>query len=344
MQAFPGVTCYCCGEELGSNMNCGDKAASSHNRSRPPCKWAYADPSIAQRVPWLHSRNGQKAIWRKHLGNLQENGHCMELKGHKDSLKTFIAWAAATCKARRAFRLAESRKSGKAFIKLDNVDDVAERWELKVFGDIESAALQGEKAEMMRDAMCTTASSLDAKTAALAELRNKRYATAKRAKKGTDEVDDASRTPSKVNSSNSEVTKSSSIDASPTAGRASPAADSRAELLQHIKDMTQMQREQDEKDTKLVTNLFASFTNAQNNTHAAAASPFDDDVATLRQFLEREEPSLCKWAHAIHAALGVTKGEDFKELTVADISGAPGIAILQMKRLQALAKRHGAKE
>ena len=299
---------------------------------------------IASDVLWLHSRNGQKAIWRKHLENLQENGHCLELKGHKDSLKTFIAWAAVTCKARRTSRLAESRKRGKAFIKLDNVDDVAERWEMKVFGDAEMAALHGEKAEIMRDAMCSTASSLDAKTAALAELRNKRYATAKRAKKGTDEVDAASRTPSKVNSSNSEVTKSSSVDISPTAGRASPAADSRADLLAQIKDLTQMQHDQEEKDTKLVTNLFASFTNAQNNKHAAAASPFDDDIATLRQFLEREEPSLCTWAHAIHAALGVTKSEDFKELTVADISGAPGIAILQMKRLQALAKRHGAKQ
>ncbi len=49
MQAVPGVTCYCCGQQLGTNMNCGDKAASSVQLSRPPCLWAHTDASIVER-------------------------------------------------------------------------------------------------------------------------------------------------------------------------------------------------------------------------------------------------------------------------------------------------------
>ena len=44
MQPIPGVTCYCCGEGLGTNLNCGDLATiGSAAHKRPPCIWAHTD-------------------------------------------------------------------------------------------------------------------------------------------------------------------------------------------------------------------------------------------------------------------------------------------------------------
>jgi hypothetical protein len=328
-----------------------NSSSSDDDRRMRACKFNYKHDDketntifwqLSSDVPWLHSRNGQKAIWRYHLSQLHKEGHALELVAHKDALKTFIAWAAAICKARRTFRLAEARKSGIGHMTLDYVDDVSERWELKVLGDSDLAAMQGEKAGMMRDVMCTTAGSLDAKSASILAIRSQRYAVKKRMNKDDSSANAAndSRTPSKTSTTSK---NSSSVDMSP-AGRASPALDARADLLQKLNDMAATQKLQEEKDKTLVANLFASFTSAQQGTHYAAASQLDDEIAKLREFLEQEDASLTVWAPAIHAALGVSRGDDFKEISVSDITNAAGVPQLQKNRLLNVAKRYGVKE
>jgi hypothetical protein len=338
-----------------SKKHKGSSSSSDDDGRIRACKFNYKHDDketntifwqISSNVPWLHSRNGQKAIWRHHLSELHNNGHATELISHKDALKTFISWAAAICKARRTFRLAQARTSGIGAITLDYVDDVSERWELKVLGDSDLAAIQGEKAVMMRDAMCSTAGSLDAKTAKLVEIRAKRYAVKNRMNR---DEQSASQTPSKTATTS---TKSSSVDLSPAgraspaspAGRASPASDARSDLLQSIKDLTTIHTAQEEKDREMVAGLFASITTGQHVALAPAASQLDEEIATLRAFLQQEDASLCAWAPAIHAALGVSSACHFQEISVSDITNAAGVGLLQKNRLLTVARRHGVKE
>ncbi len=63
------------------------------------------------------------------------------------------------------------------------------------------------------------------------------------------------------------------------------------------------------------------------------------DLLLLRNFLQQEDSSLVNWAPQIHAALGITEGAHFQELTENDINQAPGIPVLQRRRLLAIAKR-----
>jgi hypothetical protein len=49
MQRFEGVTCFCCGEVLGSNAQCGNRATTAALRQRPPCVWAHTVSMIVQR-------------------------------------------------------------------------------------------------------------------------------------------------------------------------------------------------------------------------------------------------------------------------------------------------------
>ena len=89
---------------------------------------------LASEVPWLRSRREQKSLWIKHLDELFKKGNATELRGHKDAAKSFSAWAAAICRARKMWRLVEGRRGGEVE-ENDAVDDVSHMWETKVLGD-----------------------------------------------------------------------------------------------------------------------------------------------------------------------------------------------------------------
>ena len=289
---------------------------------------------LASQIPWLHTRNGQKTIWRMHLSELQSKGHALELQHHKDALKTFIAWAANICKQRRSFRLQESRTSGLGTaMTLDNVDDVVERWDQKLVDDGDVAACHQEKADIMRDAMCNTAQHLDAKTAKILQVRKKRYAS----KKFNSADTTSTSTPSK--SSNSVPEVSASPASAP--GRQSPATDARASLLSQLNELTKSQESQAQSDAKLIQDLSANICGSMRSFAPAAASAFDAAKASLKGLLETQDPSLVAYADVIHSALGISDPNDFTELTVDDINNATGLPLVQRKRLVAVARRFG---
>ena len=84
-------------------------------------------------VPWLHSRREQTKIWTKHLDELFKRGHATELRGHKHATKSFSAWAAAICKARKIWRSVEA-KGVEAVKDNDAVDVVSHLRETKILG------------------------------------------------------------------------------------------------------------------------------------------------------------------------------------------------------------------
>ena len=87
----------------------------------------------------------------------------------------------------------------------------------------------------------------------------------------------------------------------------------------------------------IVTSLAAA-------THQPPTAPLAvhaAEVALLQKFLADEDSSLAGHAHVIYAALGVTSGADFKELTEADILSDQRIPMLHRKRLLVVAKRNG---
>jgi hypothetical protein len=65
----------------------------------------------------------------------------------------------------------------------------------------------------------------------------------------------------------------------------------------------------------------------------------DGEVLLLTNFLRLEDSSLVNWAPQIHSALGITEGAHFAELTADDINNAPGIPVLQKRRLLAVGIR-----
>ena len=274
---------------------------------------------LATNVPWLHSRRSQKSIWKFHLDALQEEGHALELEGHKDALKTFAAWASSICKTRRTARLAEMRRSGTATVEYDAVDDVGYRWEQKVCGDEANTEMNQARAHLLRDVATHTAVSLQQTAAKIDAQRKRRYSAGSKTKKGGDDES----TPSK--------------SATPSTN-SSPMENAKTALLRQLTELTKQNAEQDAKDAHLVTQIVTTVA-AQ---HVAQPTSHDTsgDLHLLRSFLEKEDSSLVCWAQNIHAALGITEGAHFKELSETDITTAQGIPVMQRKRLLAVAKRY----
>ena len=270
---------------------------------------------LATNIPWLHTRRSQKVIWKHHLEQLQNEGHALELAGHKDAIKTFSSWAAHICKTRRTSRLAQMRKSGAATFEHDAVDDVGYRWEMKVCGDGEDSQLNQQRAHLMRDVATATAVSLEAAAAKIEAARSKRYSTK------------ANVTPSK--------------SATPVSN-ASPVDNARTVILRQLTDLTKQSAEQEEKDARLVTQIVAGMAAQFGQAPAPSSEPSDGtsgDVLLLSNFLRVQDSSLVTWAPRIYAALGITEGAHFKELTEHDINTAAGLPVLQRKRLLAVGKR-----
>ena len=289
---------------------------------------------LATNVPWLHSRKGQKAIWKFHLDALQNKGHALELVGHRDAVKTFSAWAAHICKTRRTSRLAEARKSGVATIAFDCVDDVCERWEVKVCGEAALTSNNQERALIIRDVMTSTAVGLQEKALNIQQNRAKRYGTTQ---KRAD--DDTSVTP---------LSKTHKASTSP----ADSPTDPKVLLLRSLAEVTQGTLDQEKKDQSFIAQIVSRFTEAQPQNRAAATSEpvlvsaIASEVSLLESFLTEEDSSLVAWAPRIHAALGITEAAHFKELSVSDvITACQGcIPRLQLNRLLAVAKRQGLGE
>ena len=85
-------------------------------------------------VPWLYSRCARKCIWQKHLHQLFQTENATELRAHKDATKSFSAWAAAICRARKIWRLQESQDHGEVK-ENDADDDVSNMWATRILGD-----------------------------------------------------------------------------------------------------------------------------------------------------------------------------------------------------------------
>lgn len=272
-------------------------------------------------IPWLHSRTSQKTIWDHHLRELWKEGHATELQGHKDAVKTFSAWAQNICKTRRTSRLAEARKSGFASVEPDVVDDVAYRWEMKVCGDAEDTEMNQQRAILFRDIATTTAVDLHTTAAKIENVRRQRYSTGNRNGGG------AAKTPTKAGTPSS------------SSNTGSPQENAKTSLLRTLNDITRHTAEQEEKDAALVSQVVSGI--AAQFAQGGSSQPSDTsgELLLLRNFLQREDSSLVNWAPQIHAALGITEGAHFKELTEEDIAQATGIPLLQRKRLIAIAKR-----
>jgi hypothetical protein len=286
---------------------------------------------IATDVPWLHSRKGQKPVWKKHLHALQEAGHALELQGHKDALKTFAAWAANICKTRRTARLAEARQSGVGTITTDCVDDVAERWEIKVCGEAALTVNNQERAALIRDVATSTAISLVDTAAKIQQNRDRRYSAGGSKKRGSE---GSSTTP----------TKSIKDSTSPTSSPADPKVDPRALLLRSLASVAQGTVEQEARDKAFVLEMMSKLAPAPAPSLHEAPSQLAGDVLLLHNFLQQEDSSLVSWAAQIHAALGITAPEHFAELSAAEIASAcqlHKIPLLQHKRLLTVAKRFG---
>lgn len=273
---------------------------------------------LSSNIPWLHTRSGQKAIWKFHLEALQSEGHALELQGHKDAVKTFSSWAAHICKTRRTHRLAEMRKSGVATFEHDAVDDVAYRWEVKMCGDAADTQLNQQRAALFRDVATSSAVSLQATADKIEANRARRYST----KRGDAGDTDVSATPR------------SSKSATPS-NQISPRDNAKIGLLRQLTDMATVTAEQDAKDAALVTQLISGMRSEQ----PASVPSCDGEVLLLSNFLRLEDSSLVNWAPQIHSALGITEGAHFAELTADDINNAPGIPVLQKRRLLAVGIR-----
>jgi len=280
---------------------------------------------LATNVPWSHSHRGQKAIWKLHLTALQDENHATELRGHKDAVKTFMAWAASICKARRTWRLAQAKKSGFAHATNDAVDDVAQKWETKVCGEAALSANNQERAMLMREVMTTTGAGIEVKAEKIAELRKKRYATV--ASQGETAEAKASTPPSK------HPKLKSSVSQSPT--------EARTLLLHGIHAMTQGTAETDAAFVEdIVTRVVASLAPAQAPPQTADQSHVGD-LHLLQLLLQQEDSSLVSWAPQIFHALGISATAHFTELSAADIMLAAGIPSMQKHRLITVGKRFG---
>ena len=281
---------------------------------------------LATNVPWVHSHRGQKQIWKLHLTALQDEDHALELMGHKDAVKTFMAWAAAICKARRTWRLAQAKKSGFAHDKNDAVDDVAQKWEEKVCGEAALSVNNQERAVLMRDIMTSTGKGNEEKAAKIENLRKKRYAT--EASQAAGQAAD----PKTTTTPPSKVSKRS-VSHSPT--------EARALLLQGINSMTQGTAETDAAFvTDIVARVVAGLAPAQAPPQPAVPS-HAGDLHLLQLLLQKEDSSLVSWVPQIFEALGISDTAHFSELLVADILLAAGIPSVQKRRLIIVGRRFG---
>ena len=214
---------------------------------------------------------------------------------------------------------------------MDVVDDVIHRWEDKVLGDQKLAASQQERASIMREAMTMTAQEVGILGEKIEQDRKRRYAVTKRNR--SKEGDEEGKSPS-----------GSALQTPPSTSksvRSSPGDTARANL----NAITATDAAQAQKDAALVASLVQGVMAAVPASTSAVAGPaagmFANEHLLLHNFLQEEDSSLCAWAPAIHAALGVTEGSHFKELTAGDIMSAAGVPLLQRKRLLAVATRHG---
>jgi hypothetical protein len=84
--------------------------------------------------------------------------------------------------------------------------------------------------------------------------------------------------------------------------------------------MTKHTAEQEEKDAALVSQVVSGI--AAQFAQGGSSQPSDasGELLLLRNFLQSEDSSLVNWAPQIHAALGITEGAHFKELTEEDIT------------------------
>jgi len=287
---------------------------------------------LASEVPWAHRRKAQKSCWKRHLDALWEEGHAIELQGHKDAVKTFTAWAAHICKHRRKNRLVEARKSGGASYVNDIIDEVAQKWEEKVCGDAADTEAAGERASLIRAMSTSTASSLPEKQAAIEKHRNRRYAARKTRDTDTETPQSKSQNPSASNPS-----------ASPSGATNSPEA--KLVILRQLHHMTQGSADQEAKDNafleSIVSRVFASQMSPPLAAASQPASAVTCELELLRLFLQQEDSSLVAYADRIHAALGITEGAEFAELTETDILQAKAVPILQLKRLVKVAQKFG---
>jgi len=289
---------------------------------------------LRSNVPWLHGRAGCKAQFKSHLQKLQEEGHALELEGHRDAVKTFSAWAANICKTRRASRLAEARKSGTAFISFDCVDDVAECWETKVCGEAALTVNNQERAILIRDVATSTALGLEEKAAKIESNRVARYSVKKKHSTDGSVGDSISATPTKGRKG------SGSADTSPQL----PQVDPKVILLRELANVVQGTADQESKDKAFVSDIVKQLLPAQAPPQNEPSSQAAGDVLLLQRFLGQEDSSLVAWAGAIYAALGITASEHFAELSAADVAlacTAQKIPLLQQRRLLAVGKRFG---
>ena len=281
---------------------------------------------LATNVPWAHSHRGQKQIWKLHLTALQDEGHATELMGHKDAVKTFMAWAAAICKARRTWRLAQAKKSGFAHDNNDAVDDVAQKWEEKVCGEAALTVNNQERAVLMRDMMTSTGKGNAEKAANIEKLRKKRYATPASQAAGQEADPKPTTTPP------SKISKRS-VSQSPT--------EARQILMQGITSMTQGTAETDAAFVSdIVSRVVLGLAPAQAPPQPAVQS-HAGDLHLLQLLLQQEDSSLVSWAPQIFEALGISDTAHFSELSVADILLAAGIPSMQKRRLINVGRRFG---
>ena len=120
----------------------GGAAAAGIQRRRAP-KFAPSEidtetifKQIRTNVPWSQSRRSVSGIWTHHLQALHEAGKAVECT----KVRTFAAWAAKTCKDRKARRIQEARGAGGAHVKpsaADVIDEVTHRWECYKLGGSE---------------------------------------------------------------------------------------------------------------------------------------------------------------------------------------------------------------
>jgi hypothetical protein len=124
---------------------------------------------LCTECPYTHSRNGQKAVWIRHLKELKKKGLCVDIPlsgrgGSAGSFKTLVKWCNEICKKRVAFRAKERKQSGLATIEPPTVlDTIAGMWnDYKVATDVQSRQ-SAAQASIIREAATSTNASLMAR-------------------------------------------------------------------------------------------------------------------------------------------------------------------------------------
>jgi hypothetical protein len=275
---------------------------------------------ISSNIPWLHRRQSQRTFWNSHLKELYAKEVCLELKAHKDPVRSFSTWAGAMCKARTKFRLDEGRTSGVGTtMKNDAVDDVAHRWVQHQLGQDKKEELQKDRAALMRDSMTATAGTLDAKAAAITADRAKRFSTTK----------------PKGDKKNKVSSPSAAVSNSPITS-----ANARASFTDRFESIeTQLRREAVDSQNLLEKLLGgAGSTSTAATVLQTAAAALEGPVAALQTMLTQHDASLVAYASLIHSALGITSIGDFADISLEDVTNCLTIPVLQRNKLVRLGK------